>query len=1563
MRAKLKLAIEFFFASVLVIYLSASYALSVPSLNIFFKEKIEHVLSRTFDRRVTIGEIEGSFMSLIVAKDVVVFNREGYTQDILATVDYMNVYSSFRVIFGNVLSSILRIEFDTVVLNVERNLNHKVNILEFSNMGTHKGKGRFVGKLTFKDISGQYVDSKEGARGFRQGFEGGEAEILFEKEKGVGIDVSAMLTDTQTICQLQGGFQFKEREFQYSFSFDGVDAVSWGRYLVPGNVMTFGSQLVLVKGTLLREYHLGTDARDLKYDIDFLFDDLQLSHARLSEPFKDIRGKLRVTNMEGESLVVIEDIHGSIKGHEVQALGNVFFGQKEYDVFISPMQTIAVHEFLSLVSIDASFIPNVSVTMNVNIKGRFDRPVISTILYNDEVQFEGVSLGTTHVAFDYVDDQFYIQSMSDSDVVVSGNINQEHIQANIRFMDILVPFVATPQSVVLEVSGTAASPNIYGRILDMEYDVYGNILQSVDMHAAFVDGQWRFSNGGLHFLNGQSILYEGELDVDSQVLSLVQLPFISTVNVLTGPMFNMVESQFSVNFLDIKGTLSSHIALSGKQARVNSVWIDTYDIVIDSYAHKKTVDIRKCLIGQQSLYGTAEIEDARIVESKIWGRSIDLSLLNEMFSTFNTYDISGIATGYLFYKQESPLPNIKAKINIERLVSMFGLFGTVSIDLESVDGGIMMKSLELRDLHSGSFSGVFRSLDEYEVKTNRYSWFKLNALDFFKTHFFSGIIGVDGGFIRKKEDWVYNGKGDVKNLELDGISFPYGLVSGQFSRKKMVIQQSKFVFEQGEIMMKGDVRGSGGAKMLLDPVEYSLDVRFNSFQLKDLSNVFYLYNKIGVLAQRESLDVSMVLDPLVLYSKYTANSSGQFIKYVSNVKDTQKLDAKVPILGRLNGDFYISNRDQAIGHVALRLNDFRWRDWFEIAELQVDSLDDLGNAYLFRMKDIVYHQQMLENVNSVIRYNRESRVVAVQDMRIKYQKKWLRDWGVFSYDLDRRYIEGSILLKGEDINVVSFFVPQLKSLSNQGRIQMRFKGPLDKVQVTFPSIDLNQFSMVFDPNHSFFNSRVMIDQFKANSQMNKLLLNGLKMRWVGANTYRRVTRAEKVNTLDVSGDIFLYPINFLDQKSLDVEYELRFQPTFMSVNFPNIYTGDILFSTSTVVGRQSYPLSKKGKAVVVKSLGTQLETGPIFSSSMVFQDGVFNLPKMGGGVDKIRLGLDLNVTLGDATYIQGSVFGDGIYNLANRVSLEVSSVMKEAPFHVTGMLNAQQYSAKIFFYDGSITMFDGVYTLLNNAQQRHFFKEIPEYISDQYIEVLPVQLNEKRFLDYRMHLNAIWIKDRLETGGILDNQFLYDGVAVVLDGSLETMLSDFTVIEFGLASQYSVYPKYEMKGVHAVNLRNQDAMSTGVNYGLGLIMPSFLTDESANFSHFGRQQVNTFVKSSIRPYERRLAKRFGLYDLRIDYDFGKSLFYSEDREEANSDLLGVTVTSDLHKERLFLDLRSDYNLSPESNRTAVSGIKLTQLEFKYFMSDNMTVGLKNVNEYSETMTFDPRFSLSYGYVF
>ena len=521
------------------------------------------------------------------------------------------------------------------------------------------------------------------------------------------------------------------------------------------------------------------------------------------------------------------------------------------------------------------------------------------------------------------------------------------------------------------------------------------------------------------------------------------------------------------------------------------------------------------------------------------------------------------------------------------------------------------------------------------------------------------------------------------------------------------------------------------------------------------------------------------------------------------------------------------------------------------------------------------------------------------------------------------------------------------------------------MSVVSNAIELKKFQLTFNEKVSFFDSRLMVENAQLVTKGGVFYLKDVPFEWQGKDTFRRVTRNQKKNIFYLTGQIALTHIDLVHLKSFDVNFDFQVDPTFFSINFPLIYSGDIEASQLRFFGQQTYPLSNEGQAKVLSTLGTSQEVGPTVSGQFKLRDGVFNVPKGSPSRKKIRLVLDLDMIVGPGNYVQGSIIGEGVYNLANNLSLEIDERIEQKPVEVTGTLNALNLSTTIPFYEGSITIFDGVYELIRKDKQSHFFKEVPEHISDQYVTIRPGHMDGQSQLMFDIHLRGLRKKDGgVVTENIRNDQFPYPAVGLVIDGDLRQISSGFTVLDYGLDSYYSLYPNYEFYGAYNVSLSNQQSLSQQSYYGLNLVMPEIITNtEDTSFNQYGRQQVNSFVKSSIRPYERRLARRVGLYDLRIDYDFGRTLFNSDNDIFHNQDLLGVNFVSNLYKEKMFFSMRADVDMSSDESVSYQKGVKITQVALKYFFQPNFSFAMKNINEYSDVTTFDPRFSLNYGYAF
>ena len=107
-----------------------------------------------------------------------------------------------------------------------------------------------------------------------------------------------------------------------------------------------------------------------------------------------------------------------------------------------------------------------------------------------------------------------------------------------------------------------------------------------------------------------------------------------------------------------------------------------------------------------------------------------------------------------------------------------------------------------------------------------------------------------------------------------------------------------------------------------------------------------------------------------------------------------------------------------------------------------------------------------------------------------------------------------------------------------------------------------------------------------------------------------------------------------------------------------------------------------------------------------------------------------------------------------------------------------------------------------------------------------------------------------------------------------------------------------------------------------------------------------------------MAKNIGLYDVRIDYNMGEKLFGTS--RQSKTDLLGVNFVSNLMAEKLFLRLKTDVDVSSESQQR---GLQFTEFEINYYIFKQMTINFYNIQEYGSNAEFSPRFSLKFSHAF
>ena len=821
-----------------------------------------------------------------------------------------------------------------------------------------------------------------------------------------------------------------------------------------------------------------------------------------------------------------------------------------------------------------------------------------------------------------------------------------------------------------------------------------------------------------------------------------------------------------------------------------------------------------------------------------------------------------------------------------------------------------------------------------------------------------------GQFNGTLESVNFSGVVESEGLTLDNIPINYFLFDGEKKGHYLKFDKLQVQLNEGQFFASGFTDLPENGEVGAD-VDYDLKLRFHKLALNDVSNLYAAISKRIDDFTFSKVVPSSLLTNKYIYHKYKADNLSVYNNFLKSLEEN-KINI-FNVVGNLSGHMKINTRDLGSNDINILLNNFSYRDYIEADMIQLVSKKILPKVeyYDFYVDQFKINNSTIDEINAGLTFNKIDKLISVSSLSVDYLNSNFKDILFVDYNFDKKLANFNLNLNDDEINILSIFFSRVYSIANQGRVHVQLSGPISSLKINKSILELNQFKMNIRSLVDAQQSDIFISKFKSENIGSQINLNNLLINWQGDHTFRRVTRENNKNQFFIDGSITLGNIDITEEKEVPVNYDISLKKTFFSVNFPQRFTGDILANNIQLKGNQRYSWNKQNRELVAASLGTLNEVGPKLSGSIVFRDGIFNIPKPKAKLKRPRVQLDLTTFIGPGNYIQGSFIGDGLYQFASNVSLEIDDRKNTDPFQIRGYLNAPQFSTRLYFFEGSVSILDGVYELMNKNEQNHFFSEMPEQITDQYVELSPIQDGDylKTALDLRLRALRK-IEEKLSSENVRNEQLLYDAVGLSINGDF-LRSSKITVFDMGIQNYTLSFPEYEVYGSYEVNFLGTDTMLSQTSlYGLNLLLPKIITNsEDSNLTSYGRQRINSFIRSSIRPYERRIAKRIGLYDFRLNYDFGRTILSSAEEDLVGQDLLGVQLVSNLYRERLFLTLKSDVNLSSDYVNENAKGVKVTQVDFTYYIQPNFTISLKNANEYSEVSIFDPRWALSYAYSF
>ncbi|MBT5855979.1 hypothetical protein HOH87_05015 [bacterium] len=568
----------------------------------------------------------------------------------------------------------------------------------------------------------------------------------------------------------------------------------------------------------------------------------------------------------------------------------------------------------------------------------------------------------------------------------------------------------------------------------------------------------------------------------------------------------------------------------------------------------------------------------------------------------------------------------------------------------------------------------------------------------------------------------------------------------------------------------------------------------------------------------------------------------------------------------------------------------------------------------------------------------------------------------------------SIVLKNNDINLFSLALPYIDEIKNDGEIRVRVTGSLQSPVFNATRLTLRNAEILFNPETTFFRSPFRIAKANLKLKNNILRLNRLKILWKGEDTRRRFNNDIYDNIFDVSGSLVLREFDMAEWERMVLGLNLKFGPRYYALNLTDIYHGDMNVHSLTIKGDSYIPLSDEAKEIWVANAGTDLEKGPEIKAFVELRDGRIAFPTIKKKALKPSYALNVDVRIQQGVFVEGGIFGSGVFSLANNFYLELQDTPtdQKSAIHIGGVLNLLRIDNTLTITEGSVTFFDRLFEIMNVEQQRQFFGHQPDEIGSNTLSFVTdyPKDNEKQRLIPVMNVRSVSYVEQFTdttdstasdnaTTDLITTQSTYKGVVALFKGRLDALQRSMIIEEYDVTNPLSRSVGAQFVRRYELDLES-GSDSEESQEALKLILPDFLQTGDAEFAKLGQSQANNLFRSTIRPYEKRLARRVGLYDLRLDYNVGRALFTDEQSGSSTTDtnLVGLNMVADLMSEKLFLRVKTDMDLSSES-RSSLSSIKFTEFELTYLITNQFSVNFSDISDYRETDDFSPRFSLTF----
>ena len=611
-----------------------------------------------------------------------------------------------------------------------------------------------------------------------------------------------------------------------------------------------------------------------------------------------------------------------------------------------------------------------------------------------------------------------------------------------------------------------------------------------------------------------------------------------------------------------------------------------------------------------------------------------LAIIRQYVPDLLAHDMQGLISGKLLYSVDDNL--FKGDFLVDSLQTNWGNFGDCSVNFSVENDIFIIHSMVFQGIHSGHLSGTVHLSGDYFIYLNSGARILMDEVYLFKDYGVSGILGAQGTFQQNNGDLLIDTKLTSDQIIVQGMVVQSLLSDVQINRDGLTIQRFNGHVDDGYFALSGRVWGDDSViwQSKMDDLLMDVFVEFDNVSLASITDAVFSYTTtLDRPVGYGALDYSS----LPIYSKYGDDVLTQYFTSFFSNDLSLSIDWWHHLQGRVNGRVGYNTQTKQLDVSNVRFESVSIADLVGFDTLFIDTilLKDQIVTYRFNAKNVSAFGDRLSDFRMTMRMDYDQMVLDVLDTYVFYNNQIILNPVTGSLDFKNKDVLFPFKFNGDHLNLVSFFVPAIDLIQNEGHIQGRLEGSFDQVYIYSDQFELRRFMLTFDTDYSVFRSPFRINDYDVSISSSNIQLRKMPVIWQGEDTFRLVTRQAKKNTFVISGDIQLDPFNLNRLDRYGIGYDLSMQNTFISINFPQFFVGDLFLKSTTFSGYQEYPLSLELKNEVLHSLGTMDENGPTLSSVVEFRDGRITFPDLVAKQNKPRIGLDAMVKLGPGVFIEG----------------------------------------------------------------------------------------------------------------------------------------------------------------------------------------------------------------------------------------------------------------------------------------------------------------------------------------